>query len=382
MPLGSQKSRKSLRERVRHFTPAWHAVNTGTGAVAALFHVFPYGSNHSGMQYTALSFELLNLFFFVVLTAIGLARYTFFRGVWASMLRHPVQSLFLGCFPMGLSNLIVGAVGTIHGYFNFGGTGFLYTLWGLWWADVVMSMAICFGQLHIMFTRQSHEVHLMSLIWLLPIVTMVVAASAGVDSQSERYSLSLYLQFIPTVSSFMDFPREFQSFPLFFPSVLLARLVSNIFADDIIPRFIYFCAWMLAFAMWSFATFWFLLAILALGDTPRLVSLPFTIMFWGTLFPNGAYARLTIILANSFDSTALRIWGSIYSCFVFALWIFSMSRSVIPFWDGSLFEAADLIEPEEAELIGMDPLDKEQNLAQVQTRSTTPASTIFIAEAI
>ena len=59
-----------------------------------------------------------------------------------------------------------------------------------------------------------------------------------------------------------------------------------------------------------------------------------------------------------------------------------MSRSVIPFWDGSLFEAVDLIEPEEAELIGMDPLDKEQNLAQVQTRSTTPASTIFIAEAI
>lgn len=103
------------------------------------------------MQYTALSFELLNLFFFVVLTAIGLARYTFFRGVWASMLRHPVQSLFLGCFPMGLSNLIVGAVGTIHGYFNFGGTGFLYALWGLWWADVVMSMAICFGQLHIMY---------------------------------------------------------------------------------------------------------------------------------------------------------------------------------------------------------------------------------------
>ena len=102
------------------------------------------------MQYTALSFELLNLFLFVVLSAIGIARYTIFRGIWASMLRHPVQSLYLGCFPMGLSNLIVGAAGTIYGYFHFGGTGFLYALWGLWWLDIIMSIGICFGQLHIM----------------------------------------------------------------------------------------------------------------------------------------------------------------------------------------------------------------------------------------
>ena len=55
-----------------------------------------------------------------------------------------------------------------------------------------------------------------------------------------------------------------------------------------------------------------------------------------------------------------------------------MSRSIIPFWDGSLFDAADLTEPEEAELMGVDPPDKEEDLMQTQT--TTSATTI--AEAV
>lgn len=171
----------------------------------------------------------------------------------------------------------------------------------------------------------------MSLIWLLPIVTMVVAASAGVDVANFMLKLSpshvcitLAISFsLVTIGTVLTFsvltiytyrlivhglPEGISIFSAFLPLGALGQagyayllmgeisrtlfpltntsLVSNIFADDIIPRFIYFCAWMLAFAMWSFATFWFLLAILALGDTPRLVSLPFTIMFWGTLFPN------------------------------------------------------------------------------------------------
>lgn len=66
------------------------------------------------------------------------------------MMHHPVQSLYLGCFPMGFATLIISAVGIVHNYFGFGGVRFLYVLWGLWWLDVAVSLIMCFGQLHVM----------------------------------------------------------------------------------------------------------------------------------------------------------------------------------------------------------------------------------------
>ena len=67
------------------------------------------------------------------------------------MMRHPVQSLYLGCYPMGFATLIIASVGIVYEHFGYGGTRFLYTLYGLWWFDVAMSLAVCFGQLHIMY---------------------------------------------------------------------------------------------------------------------------------------------------------------------------------------------------------------------------------------
>lgn len=102
------------------------------------------------MQITALFFLVLNLVFFVILTLCAVARYSIYRGIWSSMIHHPVQSLYLGCFPMGFATLIIAAVGIVHNYFGFGGARFLYAMWGLWWLDVAISLVTCFGQLHVM----------------------------------------------------------------------------------------------------------------------------------------------------------------------------------------------------------------------------------------
>ncbi|KAI5122464.1 hypothetical protein M0805_008775 [Coniferiporia weirii] len=403
MYLHLPKPRRPFKERIRHFTPAWHAINTGTGAVASLFHIFPYDTDKAALQYTALSFELLNLLFFVVLTACGVARYMIFRGVWASMLRHPVQSLFLGCYSMGLSNLIVGAVSTIYTYFDFGGVKFLYALWALWWLNAAMSFVICFGQLHIMFTRQSHEIHTMTMVWLLPIVTMTVAASAGVDVAHAlatvdmhcvciTLSVALALTTISVALTLAIFtiylhrlvlyglPPGISIFSAFLPlggmgqsgyAFLLMGEIANdlfpladapetsIFAESVVPHVFYIGAWLLAFAAWSFATCWLFFAALALADTPAIASLPFTIMFWGTLFPNGVYARLTLTLAASFDSRVLRVWGAIYACATLILWLFAMARTLPAAWDGSLFDAPELGSQEQVEPAGINPSEKQ-----------------------
>lgn len=102
------------------------------------------------MQYFGLVIFLLNIVLFVLITVAGAARYTLFRGIWSTMIRHPVQSLYIGCMPMGFATLIIAGVDIPFEYFNFGGEAYLNVLWGLWWFDVAFALFVCFSQLHYM----------------------------------------------------------------------------------------------------------------------------------------------------------------------------------------------------------------------------------------
>ncbi|KAI5120976.1 hypothetical protein M0805_006648 [Coniferiporia weirii] len=394
--LVDQKDRKPLKERVRRFTPAWHAVNMGTGAISILFHNFPYGTTNRGMQIVAFFFLMLNFALFIIITGFGVTRYTTFRGLWASMLRHPVASLYIGCFPMGFATLIIAAVGIVYNYFGFGGNGFIYVLWGLWWLDVAVSLIICFGQLHIMFTRQTHEISVMTMIWLLPIVTLTVAASAGavvaqalVPIDTSRAGLTLAVcTTIVTIGITLalalytiylyrlivhGLPEGARIFTVFLPLGPLGQAgyaylalgevcrvlfplqgtsPANIFMNELTPHVLYVIAWVISFALWGLATCWLLLAFLALGDTLLKTSLPFQLSFWGMIFPNGVYANLTIQLAGTIDSRILRVWGSIYACFTLLLWTFAVFLTLPGVWDGSIFESPCIAWPETSETLG------------------------------
>jgi tellurite resistance protein TehA-like permease len=66
----------------------------GTGIVSNLLYNLPY--NGTWLYWISVCLFALNVVLFLLFTAISVARYTIFRGVWAAMLRHPVQSLFIG----------------------------------------------------------------------------------------------------------------------------------------------------------------------------------------------------------------------------------------------------------------------------------------------
>jgi hypothetical protein len=84
------------------------------------------------------------------------------------MLNHPAQSLFSGCFPMGMTTLInaglvsfistgvdspvliVCGLQVVNQSWGFGGMPFLYALWGFWWLTSLISYLIAFGMLYIM----------------------------------------------------------------------------------------------------------------------------------------------------------------------------------------------------------------------------------------
>ena len=122
----------------------------GTGAISILFHNYPYLANSMTFKIFTYIFFFLNLALFLIFNIMTLARYTIFPDIWSIMIRHPVQSLYIGCYPMGATTLINVAVGLIYEQFNFGGRGFIYFLWGCWWVVVVLSFLCAFAVVHVM----------------------------------------------------------------------------------------------------------------------------------------------------------------------------------------------------------------------------------------
>jgi len=74
----------------------------GTGIVSILLHNLPY--NTAAIQYISYAFFVLNIVLFSVFSAISLVRYILYPEIWSAMIKHPNQSLFLGCFPMGFAS--------------------------------------------------------------------------------------------------------------------------------------------------------------------------------------------------------------------------------------------------------------------------------------
>ena len=95
-------------------------------------------------------FFFLNFSLFIIFNALSAARYIIFPDLWSLMINHPVQSLFLGTYPMGAATLINIAVSLIYEDYGFGGKPFLYLLWAFWWLDVVISLFCAFALVHVM----------------------------------------------------------------------------------------------------------------------------------------------------------------------------------------------------------------------------------------
>lgn len=171
------------------------------------------------------------------------------------------------------------------------------------------------------------------MIWLLPIVTLIVASSTGgvvaqamapLDVSRTCLTLAVCMALVTigiTLATAVftiylhrlivfGLPEGITIFSAFLPLgplgqsgyafLLLGEVcrdmfplqgdsVANIFMNVYTPHIIYVLAWVVAFALWSFATCWLLLGVLALGDVLRKKTFPFKITFWGMIFPNVSF---------------------------------------------------------------------------------------------
>jgi tellurite resistance protein TehA-like permease len=80
----------------------------GTGMVSILLHNLPY--NGRWLYWISVVIFCLNVASFILFLLISIIRYTFFPELWRMTIRQPVQSLFVGAFPMGLATIISMAI--------------------------------------------------------------------------------------------------------------------------------------------------------------------------------------------------------------------------------------------------------------------------------
>ncbi len=80
------------------------SVNMGTGIIFTLLYTAPH--QFRGMKTIGTVFYVLNIALFLLFLGLSAARYCLYPWVFGRMVRHPVQSQFLGAFPIGLATIV------------------------------------------------------------------------------------------------------------------------------------------------------------------------------------------------------------------------------------------------------------------------------------
>jgi C4-dicarboxylate transporter/malic acid transport protein len=161
-------------ENIRQFTPNWFAITMGTGVVFLVLNALPFASplkSAAAQWLWRADIVLYSLF-----STMFLGRIILFSETIKPLLRHPLQSMFLGAIPMGFAPIINGLVvfsGAAPGSHIYSAAFFM------WVFDALLSLAIAIGVPYLIFTTQEHSVEKLTAALLLPIVAPEVAGSSA-----------------------------------------------------------------------------------------------------------------------------------------------------------------------------------------------------------
>lgn len=366
----------------------------GTGIVSILLHNLPY--NTTWIQYLSIILFVLNVVLFLTFTLISIIRYTIYRGLFLAMLNHPVQSLFLGksnqfarpavranqsipgTFPMGLATIINM---TAFVCVPIWGAWALTLTWLLWWIDVAISVVVCmFLPFAIMYihTSSTPKLQSMTAVWLLPIVSTIVAsASGGIVAQylheAGRQNHAFWTMIVAYVLWGTGIPLAMVIMTMYFHRLTVHKLpprevIVSVFlplgplgqggfaimqlgkvARLVLPLIpgvlggiqgiasvdLYVVGFAVAIIMWGYGLVWLFFALASVTRS----KFPFNMGWWGFTFPLGVYTVSTTTIAAELPSTFFKVLGMVFSLLVILLWILVAVRTAIASAKGDMFFA-------------------------------------------
>lgn len=200
----------------------------------------------------------------------------------------------------------------------------------------------------------------MAAVWLLPVVTLIVASSTGGLLSAALHPHSITYAFITTGVSFSMVVIGL-SLAIMMITVYLARLIvygppdANLILSALVVlgplgqggysmlvnganlaalfpvhdtgvfpmvpmsgELMYSFCFCVAYILWSMGICWICIAVLSIVSVMRKSGIPkFGLAYWGVIFPNGVYALLSVQLGTVLDSGFFRVFGALWSCMLF-----------------------------------------------------------------
>lgn len=348
----------------------------GTGIVSILLERLPY--NAQWIHYISIVIFVLNIVLFVTFTVISVLRYTVYRGLFIAMLNHPVQSLFLGTIPMGLATIVNMCAFVVVPKWE----SWAMTLtWTLWWIDAVIAVAICmFLPFAIMYihTSPSNKLQSMTAVWLLPIVSTIVAAASGGVVAEALFNAGHYTHaFWTMVASYVlwgtGVPLAMVVLVMYFHRLTVHRLpprevIVSVFlplgplgqggfgimqlgkvARLVLPKIpgslgglegaagtdLYVFGFACAIIMWGYGLVWLFFALASITRS----KFPFNMGWWAFTFPLGVFCVSTTTIGAELPSKFFKVLGTILSVMIVLLWLLVAGRTAEKAYTGEMFYA-------------------------------------------
>lgn len=329
-----------LDYRIRHFSPAWFATLMGVGQTAAVLHNFPFGAHW--LRVFGIVIWGISIAMFIVFNLMFIVRFIKYPSQFKRMMKHPGQSAFLGCYPMGFATII----NMIH--FIWGKKAWI-PVYVLWWIDVILSLLCTWAVVFYMMTRQKRTNVTLNATILLPIVTVIVAAATGgliapaqpigvqpstiivsflLWANGQALALScigiylyrLYVENLPprimAFSSMLPIgPLGQGSFGIMciakaFGEVLKRSNGSN---GDVLASAVEWGGVIVALFLVGYGTFW---VVFCLSVTIYQKPTTFHMSWWGLTFPLGTYVVAWYKLAEHLEITTFKVIGAFWGVFL------------------------------------------------------------------
>ncbi|WP_336042930.1 C4-dicarboxylate ABC transporter, partial [Acinetobacter pittii] len=275
--------------------------------------------------------------------------------------------------PMGLATIL-------NGFLSFGiglyGEVAIHIAQALWYIDVFLALAIAWIVPFCMFSRQNHQLHTMTAIWLLPVVACEVAASSAgmlvahlpADVHSFHLLMAGYvlwgISVLPAfailtilmlrmalhqlpekevaISSWLSLgPIGTGALGLLLLGQQAQRVAPNVgfeqFANAFQALGVVGSLVLLGFGLW-----WLGLAILTTLRHAK-TGIPFNLGWWGLTFPLGVFILALFNLGHQVEIVFLQYVAVALSILLLTMWGVVMKKTLAGAYSGQLFFSPCLI---------------------------------------
>lgn len=356
---------EQTRDVIRQFTPNWFTMTMGTGVVALILSEFPFAQ--ALLWQVATGLWQFNIMVFSVFMMLYLLRWLIYPQEAKQIFSHPSMALFLGAIPMGLATII-------NGFLKFGiilyGDVAIQIAQLLWYIDVILAVAIAVIVPFFMFSKQDHQLHTMTAMWLLPIVACEVAATSGglllahlaAGQQAVGILLSSYMLWgmsvlpafgILTILMLRLALHQLPSKELAITGWLalgpigtgaMALLVLGAQAPHVLAFIqqealgIFFqnAGIVASFILLGFGVWWFAIAVFTTLKHAA-TDLPFNLGWWGLTFPLGVFTLAILNLGHQLHINFIVDTGLAFATILMMLWAMVMTKTLHGIYQGNLF---------------------------------------------